>query len=159
MQRIFVAAGLLAALTFPAFACDDSACPMKLHQGANGKVAAMSKHGGHGDGAGASINAMTRELDTAMSNMHKAMAVPYTGDADIDFLRGMIPHHQGAIDMSKIQLKYGRDPQVKRLAREIIRAQEAEIRWMSKWADQLEEKAKGPGTDKGWLGSRGNLNP
>ena len=124
-----------------------------MHQGMKdmGGMAAMD-HAGHTSAAGADMNEATRALDEAMADMHKAMMVPYTGDADIDFLRGMIPHHQGAIDMAKIQLQYGKDAQVKRLAREIIRAQEQEIRWMNRWADQLEAKAKGPGADENWLG-------
>ena len=79
--------------------------------------------------------------------------VPYTGNADIDFLRGMIPHHQGAVEMAKIVIKYGDDSQVKRLAREIIRAQEYEINLMNRLAGQLEAKQAGPGADKAWLGA------
>jgi uncharacterized protein (DUF305 family) len=53
--------------------------------------------------------------------------VPYTGDPDIDFARGMIPHHQAAIDMAKIQLEFGKDPEMRKLAEAIIAAQESEI--------------------------------
>ena len=55
------------------------------------------------------------------------MMVPYTGDPDIDFARGMIPHHQAAIDMAKIQLEFGKDPEMRKLAEAIIAAQESEI--------------------------------
>ena len=65
--------------------------------------------------------------------MHKDMAVPLTGDADKDFLAGMIPHHQGAIDMAEVVLKYGKDPKIKKLAREIIVAQKKEIAMMNQW--------------------------
>ena len=71
--------------------------------------------------------------DQAMATMLKNMMVPYTGDADVDFLKGMIPHHQGAIDMAKAALKYGQDPTVLKLAQEVETAQEGEIQFMTDW--------------------------
>jgi uncharacterized protein (DUF305 family) len=65
--------------------------------------------------------------------MHAAMMVPLTGDADVDFVKGMIPHHQGAIDMAKIELHYGKDPEIRKLAEGIIKAQESEIADMNAW--------------------------
>lgn len=69
--------------------------------------------------------------------MHHDMDVTYTGNADIDFVNGMIPHHQGAVDMAKIVLKYGEDPNVRNLAHGIINAQETEITWMKRWLSRL----------------------
>src|SRR5437868_12395293 len=66
-------------------------------------------------------------MSDATGRMHTAMDVPFTGDADRDFARMMIPHHQGAIDMATAELRYGKDPRLKRLAQEIIVEQQQEI--------------------------------
>ena len=59
-------------------------------------------------------------LGDSMSVMHKGMhSAPYTGDPDRDFVTMMIPHHQGAIDMAKAILLYGKDEQLKRLAQRL----------------------------------------
>ncbi|MGF6573254.1 uncharacterized protein (DUF305 family) [Paraburkholderia sp. GAS333] len=65
--------------------------------------------------------------------MHDMTAPEYTGDADKDFVAHMIPHHQGAIEMAQTELKYGKDPELKRLARNIIKAQHDEIEFMHRW--------------------------
>ncbi|HET7680177.1 MAG TPA: DUF305 domain-containing protein [Xanthobacteraceae bacterium] len=65
--------------------------------------------------------------------MHGAMDIAYTGNADVDFVKGMIPHHAGAVDMAKTVLAFGKDPEVKKLAESIIRAQETEIAQMNDW--------------------------
>jgi uncharacterized protein (DUF305 family) len=62
--------------------------------------------------------------------MHHAMEIAASGDIDRDFMRMMIPHHQGAIDMALLQLKYGRDEKLKRLAQSIIVEQGQEIAYM-----------------------------
>ena len=67
------------------------------------------------------------EMDTAMSRMMEQMHVEPTGDVDRDFVRMMVPHHQGAIEMAVAQLKYGKDPVLKRIAQEIIIEQRQEI--------------------------------
>jgi uncharacterized protein (DUF305 family) len=68
--------------------------------------------------------------------MHEAMNISFSGNADIDFVKGMIPHHEGAVDMAKVVLAFGKDPEVKRLAEAIIKAQEQEIAWMKDWVSK-----------------------
>jgi uncharacterized protein (DUF305 family) len=68
--------------------------------------------------------------------MHAAMNIAFTGDADADFVRGMIPHHQGAVEMAKVVLAFGKDPAVRKLAEEIVKAQETEIALMQSWLKQ-----------------------
>ena len=69
-----------------------------------------------------------------MDTMHGAMSsMEYSGDADIDFARGMIPHHQAAIDMARIVLEHGKDAEIRKLAEEIIEAQEREIKQLETW--------------------------
>lgn len=89
---------------------------------------------GHGQDAQLkSDNPVIKAYAEASARMHKDMAAPLTGDADRDFLKGMVPHHQGAIDMARVVLKYGKDPKIKKLARRIIAAQEKEIAMMNGW--------------------------
>jgi uncharacterized protein (DUF305 family) len=77
------------------------------------------------------------ELIASMEKMHAAMgAVSPSGNSDIDFVRLMLPHHQAAIDMAKTQLLYGKDPQMRRLAQEIITDQQLEIELMQFWLKQ-----------------------
>lgn len=89
-------------------------------------------HSGHG-AAAADANASTAAYEAASARMHENMAIELTGDADVDFARGMIPHHQGAIDMATIVLEHGDDPQIRALAEEIIAAQQGEIAVLEAW--------------------------
>ena len=89
---------------------------------------AAAQHAGHAAPRAAQNEpASTREYRAINDRMHREMAVRFTGDADRDFAAAMIPHHQGAIDMARVVLRHGRDPEMRQLAEEIIRAQEAEI--------------------------------
>jgi uncharacterized protein (DUF305 family) len=56
-----------------------------------------------------------------------------TGKPDEDFVRMMIPHHQGAVDMAKVELEYGTDPELRQLASDIVAAQDKEIAQMKAW--------------------------
>ena len=96
-------------------------------------------HGGHGDHGAMDSDipedapASTRAFMQANDRMHEGMMIEFSGNADTDFVRGMIPHHEGAIAMAEIVLEHGEDEGIADLAREIIDAQEAEIAWMQDW--------------------------
>lgn len=94
---------------------------------------AMHGHGHEQASSAAPESEATKAFKEANARMHEDMTGALTGDPDLDFMQGMIPHHQGAIDMAEIVLKYGRDPETKKLAKEIIAAQTAEIASMKEW--------------------------
>ena len=75
----------------------------------------------------------TAAYQAAMDAMMTNMMIPYSGNPDVDFVKGMIPHHQGAVDNARIVLQFGKDPEVLKFAQSVIDAQEAEIKWMTEW--------------------------
>ena len=100
-----------------------------LHGGAQAEI--------HADRSPPTVDSDWSELIAGMDRMHMAMgAVKRSGNADVDFVRLMLPHHQAAIDMAKTQLLYGKDPQMRRLAQEIITDQQSEIELMQHWLKQ-----------------------
>lgn len=75
----------------------------------------------------------------AMSKMQTSIPKDQKGDPDTDFARMMIPQHRGAIDMAKVELQYGKDPDLRKMAEKMIKDQEGEITDLEKW---LKEKGK-----------------
>jgi len=75
----------------------------------------------------------TAAFEAGMQKMMKDMRQPYTGDADKDFVAHMLPHHRAAVDMAQVELQHGKDPELRRLAEDIVKAQEKEIAFMKAW--------------------------
>ncbi len=114
---------------------------MPMMQGMMGHGAAQAQggagHQGHAQPAtGAPASAATKAFEEVNAKMHRDMAISFSGNPDVDFVRGMIPHHQGAIDMAEVALKFGKDEWVKKLAQEVIAAQTREIAEMRAWLEK-----------------------
>ena len=99
-------------------------------------VEAHPQHSHHGTQP-ASTDPAWAELQQSMQSMHEAMSsLEPAGIDDVDFVRLMLPHHQAAIDMARVELSHGQDPQMRRLAEEIITDQNSEIELMQLWLKQ-----------------------
>lgn len=97
-------------------------------------AASAQGHGAHGaPAATAAPGASTAAFREANARMHKDMDIRYSGDADADFVRAMIPHHQGAIAMAQVALRHAKDDETRRWAEAIVREQEREIAEMQAW--------------------------
>ena len=99
---------------------------------------ALAQHQGHDGGtmkmdSASTDSAATKAFKEANAKMHKDMDIAYSGNADADFVRGMIPHHQGAIAMARVVLAHGKDPEIRKLAENVIRDQEKEVGEMREW--------------------------
>lgn len=110
------------------------------HHGNHGQQPAQMQHGGgHGAHAGHGSSAATKDTPAtaayraANERMHKDMDIAFSGNPDVDFAMGMIPHHEGAVAMAKVVLEHGKDPELRKLAEEIVKAQATEIAFMRAW--------------------------
>jgi uncharacterized protein (DUF305 family) len=110
-------------------------------QAQNAPMPPAGHHGMMHAASNANDSDSTKAFRAANDAMHKGMDIPFTNNADVDFIKGMIPHHVGAVNMANIVLKYGKDPEVRKLAQEIVAAQEKEISFMKKWLEKNKKTA------------------
>jgi uncharacterized protein (DUF305 family) len=105
-------------------------CPMMAAMMGGRGMGAMSTTAA-GQGGDQSVASLA--FRAVNDKMHRDMAIELTGRVDADFAKAMIAHHQGAVDMAKIALAFGKDPEIRKLAEEVVRTQESEISFMREW--------------------------
>jgi uncharacterized protein (DUF305 family) len=119
-------------------------CMGTMQQMMQGRMGGGMMGGGTGGQSGQSMpgssaqatppSAATKAYMDASERMHGPMMEGIqASDPDVAFVRGMIPHHQAAIDMAKVVLQYGKDPQTRKLAEDVVREQQREITDMQEW--------------------------
>ena len=86
-----------------------------------------------GDAAAGAATGSSAAFEAAAMKMHADMPMTYTGDAEVDFAKGMIPHHEGAIAMANVLLQYGKNADMRKFAEDVIKAQTAEIAMLRDW--------------------------
>ena len=115
-------------------------------------AAPATQHTSHAQGSTPVDAPYWEELMDSMTRMHAAMSSTRpSADVDTDFVALMLPHHQAAIDMARVELTFGKDPQLRRLAQEIVTDQESEIQLMKLWRQQNTcdgKSARKPCTDQ-----------
>ena len=104
---------------------------MKMMQEMHGKMMGGMAMQPKGDTGPAS-----QALNGVIAKMHDEMTLTFSGNPDVDFVKRMISHDQGAVDMAKVVLAFGKDENVKKVAEEVIKTNEADIARMQAWLKQ-----------------------
>ena len=170
---IMITAAILAVLIlFNATSCGRSPAPAdpgesqassQSEESTRESISAPQSHGEHAIGSVSGdtdpLTLYQEEENTIMADMMANMSVEPSGNASIDFLNGMLPHHESAIEMAESYLKYGgSSPELKQLAEDIIQVQTDEIKQMNKMIEQIKASGKtDEEKEKGYLDAYGAM--